>query len=219
MELFEQTAQRERRPERPIRHDRRGHIMLAINLPIFEPWRSGWPRIALRPARPWFALVAALAAHGDHLPVGTGTQAGFILACNERRAVGRDDIQLLVARLRVESAADSRHTRIEPSRSKANPVVAMRRCAGSVAQRLPGGAEMHHHVAFVVHGLGRVGLDNRQLASRAGIAPVAFLAGRAGNAGLSLRSDRASRSTAACGPWRAYGLLELGLDRLLSLLV
>jgi hypothetical protein len=58
---------------------------------------------------------------------------------------------------------------------EANPIIAMRRSAASVAQRLIGGAVVHDEVALIVHGLGLIGLRDRQ---RAGSTFFAALASR-----------------------------------------
>src|SRR5262245_51991998 len=95
MELLKERAQRKRRSDRAVRHDWHRLIARAIDLPI-QDGRAGIALVALLAAVPAGSHrphAAATPGACNQLPVGTGTRTGFILACNERRAVGRDDVQ------------------------------------------------------------------------------------------------------------------------------
>src|SRR5262249_30479533 len=107
------------------------------------------------------------------------------------------DIETRIGDFRVVGAAHGRCDAVAAVTSgagKANPVIAMRRCAGGVAQCLVGRAVMHNDVAFVVHGVGLMGPHDWQLARRTGIAAIALRTGRAGNAGLATRTGFAHAS-------------------------
>src|SRR5262245_10807402 len=84
--LLKQRAQGERRPERAVRHDWHRLIDRAVDLPV-QDGGAGIALVALFPPlaagshRPY---AAATPGACNQLPIGTGTQAGFILKCNER---------------------------------------------------------------------------------------------------------------------------------------
>jgi hypothetical protein len=95
LELFEQRAQRDRRPFAAVAHDRDERIVLAVDFPggDLAPWRT---KLAARPA---FAALAFLAAPPARpgFPIGAGTNAGIVLACNEPGRIKRNNVKRLVS--------------------------------------------------------------------------------------------------------------------------
>jgi hypothetical protein len=86
--LLKQGAQRERRPERAVRHDWHRLIARAVNLPV-QDGRAGAAFVALLAALPAGSHrphAAATPGACNQLPIGTGARTRFILACNERGA-------------------------------------------------------------------------------------------------------------------------------------
>ena len=85
MELLKQGAQRQRRPERAVRHDWYRVITRAVDLPVQDN-RAGIALVALFAllARPSYRPRAAWAPRArDELPVRPRTSAGLILTRDE----------------------------------------------------------------------------------------------------------------------------------------